>query len=105
MTDAKAVAPESTVLAATGTILALALAIVAAGLPPTLVNAAVAVVLAAGGLAALSTVLLKRAPSLLAIAIDVVVIAAFVVWRDPNAKLWSLPGTWPDLLRLTPIGA
>ena len=75
----------------------LAAAVVAAESVPTTLGAIVAVGLGTLGLLAAVTVLRGSRPTLLLVLFDVLVLTAFVVGRDPNAKLWSVPGTWLDV--------
>ena len=63
------------------------------------------VVLGVLAIAALSVGLLAKTPRLLPTLLDLIVLGFFLVGRDPNAKLWSVPGSWLDLLHLTPVGA
>ncbi|MCW6508626.1 GH36-type glycosyl hydrolase domain-containing protein [Lichenifustis flavocetrariae] len=81
------------------------LALVAAGSPPTLLNAVAALVLNLVALVGLHRTLLGRAPKTVSIVVDALVIAAVVIGREPAAALWSAPGAWLDMLRVTPIGA
>ncbi len=83
----------------------LAGAVAAAGASGSLATAVAAVGLGTLGLLAVAVTVLQRPPHLLLVLFDVLVLAAFVAWRDPNATLWSVPGVWLDVTHLTPVGS
>ncbi|MBE7219507.1 MAG: glycosyl transferase family 36, partial [Caulobacteraceae bacterium] len=80
------------------------MAFVAAASPPTLWTGLAVVILGTLGLAGLTRALLGRTPRPLPIAADAVFLALVATARIP-AVLWSVPGTWPDLLKITSVGA
>ena len=80
------------------------LAFVAAMSPPDLMTAGAVVLLGTLGLTGLYSSLLGRAPRPVSIAIDALFLALVALARIP-AVLWSQPGTWPDLLKITSVGA
>lgn len=105
MSEVKVIGTQSQGLPLAGGALALAGAVLAAGAAPTTLDAVVTIGLGTLGLFALASALLGKPPRLILAAFDAIAFGAFVAGRDPNAKLWSVPGQWLDVFHLTPVGA
>ena len=105
MSEARVGATDQQYFGYAGISLLLLAAVLCAGAGAQSWSAIATVVLGAGGLAALSPTFLARPIRPVSLLTDVVVIGCFVAGRDPNAKLWSLPGQWLDIWHMTPEGA
>ena len=105
MAEAARANPPSQVLPVVGAGLLLAAAVVSAEAWFGPLGATATVACGTLGLLAAATTVLGRPPRAALVLLDAIVLVAFVAGRDPNARLWSQPGTWPDITHLTPIGS
>ncbi len=95
---------KSAIPTALSTVLLIFAALASLLLPP--VPAVImAVLLGTGGLALLQMMTTGRGPRLAEAAIDVLLIAVLTAARGDQYRIWQVPDTWSDVVRLTAAGS